>query len=102
MKLDKPKNQWAQAVYLLLENKKTGVTMVEAMKDYFHKFQTRLYEVEKGRKDKIRIKKTPVTKKNRFNHGTTFMNYKSDAPVPYLVNLVNKLNKHGVKALKAG
>lgn len=97
--LTRPKNQWAHCIHLLIEKGNSGVTMKDAMKDYFHKFQSRLLEVEKGRKDKIKIRRLPVTKKNRFGHSCTFTNYKSLAPTPYLTNLFNKLNKQGIKAI---
>lgn len=95
MQLQKPKNQYAQVVYLLIENGNRGVTMVDAMKDFFHKFGTRLLEVEKQH-PKLKIRRLPMTKKNRFGHTTTFLNYKSLSPYPYMVNLVNKLNKEGM------
>jgi hypothetical protein len=37
-RMEKPKNQYAQAVRLLIEHGSMGVTMLDAMKDYFHKF----------------------------------------------------------------
>lgn len=97
--IPKPKNQWAHTVRLLIEKGNAGVTMVDAMKDFFHKYQSRLLEVEKGREHKIRIRRLPITRKNRFGHTATFVNYKSLAPKKYLVNLLNKLNKEGNKAL---
>lgn len=96
MTLNKPKNQWAQCLYLLIENGNRGVTMVTAMKDYFHKFGTRLGELEEGRKHKLKIQRLPMTKKNRFGHTCTYTNYKSLAPKKYLINLYNKVNKMGV------
>lgn len=95
--LSKTTNQWALCIRLLIENKETGVTMVTAMKDYFHKFNTRLGEVEKGREDKLKLIRLPITKKNRFGHITTFTNYKSLASVHYLIGLHNKLCKLGGK-----
>lgn len=94
--LSKPKNQWAQAVRLLIENKSSGVTMVDACKDYFYKFQSRLGEVEEGRKEKMKVRRLPITKKNRFGHTHTFTNYKSLATMKYLVNLYQKLNNNGL------
>lgn len=96
MTLEKPKNQWAQSVRLLIENKSTGVTMADACKDFFYKFQSRLGEVEQGRKHKMKVRRLPITKKNRFGHTHTFTNYKSLAPMKYLVNLYRKLNKDGL------
>src|SRR5690348_2189023 len=96
---DAPKNQWALAVRYLIEHHKSGLSMTAPVKDYFYKFQTRLLEVEKGRKDKIKVRRLPMTAKNRFGHTMTYTNYKSLASYAYLVNLYNKLNKLGNKAL---
>jgi len=94
--LPKPKNQWALCLRLLIENKSKGVTMKTAMQDYFHKFQTRLIELEDGRKQKLRIQRLPMSSKNRFGHTCTYTNYKSLAPMPYLINLYNKVNQNGL------
>lgn len=95
MKLESPKNQWALSVRLLIDHYSEGVTMVTAMKYYFHKFQSRLLEVEQNRKDKLKIRRLPITKKNRFGHTCTFLNYKSVANKKYLLNLYSKLNRDG-------
>jgi hypothetical protein len=97
MTLNKPKNAWALCLYLLMENGNRGVTMVTAMKDNFHKFQTRLLELEEGRKHKLKIQRLPMTKKNRFGHTCTYTNYKSLAPKKYLINLYNKVNEVGAQ-----
>jgi len=44
-KIPKPKNEWALVIYLLIKHHKSGLTMVDAMKVYFHKFQSRLGEI---------------------------------------------------------
>ena len=98
-RLEKPKNQYAQCVHLLIENKNSGVTMVTAMKDYFHKFQTRLLEVEKAH-PKLQVRRIPMTTKNRFGHSCTYTNYKSVAPYQYLIHLYNLLNREGLKDKK--
>lgn len=95
MKLSKPTNQWSLVVYLLIEKYTQGITMKDAMQVYFHKFQSRLGEVEKSRKDKLKIRRLPITKKNRFGHTCTFLNYKSVANKKYLLNLYEKLNREG-------
>lgn len=98
MRLEKPKNQWALVVWLLTNHYTAGVTMLEAMKVYFHKYQTRLLELEKaGRADKLKITRLPITKKNRFGHQCTFIRYKSNASKYYLANLIKKLNRQGLK-----
>jgi hypothetical protein len=95
--LPAPTNQWAFVIYLLIENKTMGVTMVTAMKDHFHKFQTRLGELEVGRKDKLKIRRLPITQKNRFGHVHTFLNYKSVASIYYLRGLYKKINAQGMR-----
>lgn len=95
-RLEKPRNQYAQAVRLLIECGGAGATMVDAMKDYFHKFQTRLLEVEKVH-PKIQVRRLPMTTKNRFGHSCTYTNYKSVAPKQYLIHLFNLLNRQGLK-----
>lgn len=107
MKLSTPKNQYALVLRLLIENKQKGVTMVTAMKDWFHKFQTRLLELEKSmgegnvpRSQNLKIRRLPVTTKNRFGHPCTYTNYKSLAPVTYLKNLYEKVNKYGLSQPK--
>jgi len=98
-KLESPKNQWSLAIRYLIDFGAKGVTMKDVCKEYFYKFQTRLLEVEKGRKDKLKIRRLPMKGKNRFGHEMSFLNYKSLAPRPYLINLYNKINKLGVKSL---
>lgn len=95
-RLDKPKNQWALCVRLLIEKGNSGVTMADAMRDYFHKFGTRLSEVEKAH-PKLQVRRLNMTTKNRFGHNCTFKNYKSVAPKPYLIHLFNLLNRQGLK-----
>lgn len=98
--LDKPKNQWALVIWLLLENGSQGVTMAKACNDHFHKFQTRLLELEKPRKDKIKILRIWTSKENRFGHRATFYNYKSVASIHYLIGLYKKINIHGMSKQK--
>lgn len=90
------KNQYALAVYLLLENYSRGVTMVDAMRDHFHKYTNRLRDVEKLH-PKLQISRLPVQTKNRFGHSCRFLRFKSNAPKAYLVNLIGKLNREGLK-----
>lgn len=96
MQLPPPTNQYSLVLRLLIENRSTGVTMVTAMRDKFHKYQTRQLEIEKAHPT-LKIRRLPVTEKNRFGHKSTFLNYKALSPLPYLVNLYNKLNREGLK-----
>lgn len=95
-RLDSPKNQYAQAVRLLIEKNSEGVTMADACKDYFYKFQSRLGEVEKLH-PKIQVRRLNMTTTNRFGHTCTYKNYKSVAPYQYLIHLFNLLNREGLK-----
>ena len=102
--LQKPKNCYALALRLLIENKIVGVTMKDAMRDHFHKFQSRLLEVEKSlskdgnpRSLKLKIIRLPETRKNRFGHSMTYTRYRATCSINYLINLYNKINKQGLK-----
>jgi len=92
MPLQKPKNQHALAIRLLIDYGSKGVTMKDAVKDYFYKFNTRLNEVEKAH-PKLKVRRLRMNAKNRFGHSVSFLNYKSIAPTKYLINLYNVLNK---------
>jgi len=91
-----PKNQWALVIYLLLENYSRGMNMAIAMRDNFHKFQTRLLEVEIAH-PKLKIERTDVPYKNRFKHPSFYRRYKPTSHRAYLVNLLKKLNRQGTK-----
>lgn len=98
MNLEKPLNQYALVVYILIENYHKGVTMLDVMRsDKFHKFQSRLLEVQKLREHKMKMMRLRVTTKNRFGHPCSFVNYKSKASLSYLHNLLKKLNREGLK-----
>lgn len=103
MKATTPQNQWSLVVQLLIENGNRGITMKDACKVLFFKMQSRLGELEKSldhngkqRKNSLKIRRSPITQKNRFGHTMTYYNYKSLAPKSYLTNLLKKLNKHGL------
>lgn len=95
-RLDKPKNQYSMVIKLLLEYGSSGVTMLDAVKDYFWKFNTRLGEIERLH-PKLQIRRINMTTKNRFGHSCTFKNYKSVAPKQYQIHLYNLLNREGLK-----
>jgi len=92
MQLQKPVNQHSFAIRLLIDYGNKGVTMKDAVKEYFYKFNTRLNEVEKDH-PKLKIRRLRMKAKNRFGHTVNFFNYKSMANHRYLVNLYNLLNK---------
>lgn len=100
MTIQKPKNQWALAVYLLAENHRKGLTTGDAVeRDKFYKFSNRLLEVEYGRENKLKLIKVRLKFTNRFKHPGSHINYKSLASFAYLRNLVALLNREGIKAI---
>lgn len=98
MTLSKPKNQYALVVWYLIKFHGRGFSMVEPVKDFFYKYQSRLGEVEKGRKDKMKVMRLPMIAKNRFGHTMTYKHYKSLASKEYLIILYNSLNKNGINS----
>lgn len=99
VELSKPINDHALVVYYLIINYHKGITMADMCREYFYKFQSRLGEVEKGREKKMKIIRLPMVGKKRTGAECRFLNYKSVAPLKYLVNLYNYLNKPGVKTI---
>lgn len=95
-RLEKPKNQYSLVLKLLLEYGSSGVTMLDAVKDHFWKFNTRLGEIERLH-PKLQVRRINMTTKNRFGHPCTFKNYKSVAPKQYQIHLYNLLNRDGLK-----
>ena len=107
MKVEHPKTQHALVVRMLIDYQQTGFSMKEACQLLFYKLQTRIGELERSvdekgvpRKQKLMIRRLPMTGKNRFGHSMSYVQYKSLAPKSYLVNLLAKLNREGVKRPK--
>lgn len=104
MKVQMPTNEWSMVVWLLIKHQDTGFTMKDACEILFYKVQSRLGELEKSfdsdgkpRSLKLKIRRLRMKKKNRFGKPMSFLNYKSLASKKYLINLMNKLNKEGLK-----
>jgi hypothetical protein len=107
MILNKPKNTYALAIFLLVENYTQGVTMLDAMSsDRFHKFGTRLGDIDnsistttgKQRKHLLKLIRPRITVKTRFGLNTSCTRYKATCSKKYLISLYNYLNKYGLKA----
>lgn len=96
MKLDKPKNSYAFAILLLIENYIGGVNPVIYMKNNFHKFSWRIREL-KAKHPKLTYLNNTTTVKNRYGGISTFKTIVPTCPKPYLENLFRKLNKQGLK-----
>src|SRR6478752_3712525 len=96
--LERPKNQWAEALWILNDNFMGGVSMVKVLSNYnpfFYKFQSRLNEVIKEH-PKLTISKVTLTHKTRTTGKTVhYTHYTPICPKPYLINLYNQINKEG-------
>lgn len=100
MKIEKPKNDWAKTIYILLLNYMAGVSMAKVLTNHepcFYKFQTRLLEVEKAH-PKLKLIRTPKTYKSKMDGKTrSYTQYTLLSVRPYCVNLYLKLNRQGLK-----
>lgn len=98
--LQKPKNDYAKALYILMDNYMGGVSMAKVLNSYdytFYKFQTRLAEVEREH-PKLKISRTMIPYVSRLDSKKKkFMQYTIISPKPYVSNLYNKLNNEGFK-----
>ncbi len=104
MKLSKPTNDYCIVVKLLIDNYDRGVSMKEAAMIRFHKFQTRLLELEKSvskngtsRSVKLKIRRLSMKHTKPWGEKTSYMNYKPLCSKSYLYNLYEVLAKKGLK-----
>ena len=97
--LDKPKNGWAKALFILYDSFMGGTNMAKVLTRYdptFYKFQTRLLEIEKAH-PKLNISKVPIPFKSKLSgESGYFFQYTALCPRPYLLNLYNLINKKGL------
>lgn len=98
--LEKPKNDWAKAIYILHQSYMGGTNMLSVLNNYdrnFWKFQTRLSDVMKAH-PKLKVSKVPIPFKSKLtNKSGYFTQYTPISPKPYIVNLYNKINRIGLK-----
>lgn len=85
-----PINTHALTLWILIDKKNTGATVLDAMKEYHSKFSNRLGELE--REFDLQIRRLPITMKHRFGHKVTFTNYKSLLSKKELIEIYNKVN----------
>lgn len=99
-RLDKAKNDWAKALYLIILDFTGGTNMIKVLKHspFFWKFQTRVSDLAKYHSEfRSKLIKTPIpfndkiTGKDGWSTQYTFTGSKA-----YLVNLYNKINKLGL------
>ncbi len=100
MKLDKPKNDWAKALWILNENFIGGCNMTKVLTKYeptFWKFQTRLGEVIE-QYPKLRVKKTAVPFQSKITGKSGYTTFYTPLCTPtYLKTVYDLVNKFGLK-----
>lgn len=103
--LNKPKNDWAKAIYILYDAWYGGVSMAKILTQYdstFYKFQTRLGEVEKAH-PKLQISRVEVPYESKIDGKKKhYIQYTPISPRPYVINLYNIVNKQGLKTKTNG
>lgn len=99
-RLEKPKNDWAKCLYILIDSYTGGTCMLKVLQDYdrnFWKFSTRLSDLLKYHSSKLKISKTqiPFTSKLTQKQGW-YTHYCPLGEKAYMINLYNKINKEGL------
>ena len=94
--LPKPKNSYALAVLLLIENYTSGVNPAKYMKEFFHKFPWRIKELAEKHPTLTYLNNTT----EGINRCGKVCHYKTIVPtchISYLRNLYLKVNEGGSK-----
>lgn len=104
-KLDKPRNDWAKALWILHQSYMGGVNMNKVLNNFspnFWKFQTRISDICKAHpRFKEKLQKTDVPFKDKVTGKTGYTTWYTPLhPKPYILNLYNKINKEGLKTKK--
>lgn len=99
-RLEKPSNDWAKALYLIINDYSAGTNMIKVLKQspFFWKFQTRVSDLIKWHEEfREKLQKIPIkfedkiTGKEGYYFQYTYLGSKA-----YLINLYNKINKKGL------
>ncbi len=97
--LEKPKNQWAKALYILYDSWYAGVSMANILTQYdhtFYKFQSRLGELEKAHA-KLKVSRVSIPYVSKIDSKSKhYTQYTLISPKPYIVNLYNLINEKGL------
>jgi hypothetical protein len=100
-KLERPANDWARVMFILIDSYIAGVSMSKVLNNYapnFYKFQTRLSDIQRAH-PKLKISKTSIPFKNaKLNKSGYYFQYTPLSPMPYMKNLYNLLNREGLKS----
>ena len=99
-KLQRPKNSWAKALWVLNQSYMGGVNMTKVLTHYeptFWKFQTRLSDLV-AEYPKLKIQKTAVPFKSKITGKSGYTTwYTPLCPESYLTTLYNQINENGLK-----
>jgi len=99
MKLQKPKNSWSKALFILYDSFMGGVSMAKILTQYdhtFYKFQTRLLEIEEAH-PKLKISRTSIPYVSKIDEKHKhYTQYTCISPSPYVRNLYNLINEKGL------
>ena len=99
-RLERPKNDWAKALFILHHSYMGGTNMLKVLTDHdrsFWKFQTRLSDIL-SLHPKLKISKVAIPFKNKLTGKTGYYTqYTPLCPPKYLLNLYNKINREGLK-----
>jgi hypothetical protein len=96
--LDKPKNQWAKVIKILLIEYVSGTNMAAVLNNHyknFYKFSTRLGDIERNEKDFI-VNKTTVAYTDIDGKPSHYTQYNPLNTRQQLTELYEKLNKDGL------
>lgn len=98
-RLEKPTNQWAKALYILIDSYTGGVNMLSVLNDYdrnFWKFQTRVSDLLKWH-PKLQIAKSSIPFHSKLSDtGGYYTHYTIISNKEHCINLYNKINKLGL------
>ena len=98
--LERPVNDYARVMHILIDSYIAGVSMAKVLNNYapnFYKFQTRLSDIQRAH-PKLKISKTAIPfKNNKLNKSGYYFQYTPLSSMPYMKNLYNLLNKEGLK-----
>ena len=97
--LQKPKNGWAKALFILYDCYYQGVSMSKILTQYdptFYKFQTRLLEIEDAH-PKLKVSRADIPFKSKLNDEPGYYTqYTLLSPEYYVRNLYNLINEKGL------
>lgn len=99
-RLQRPKNDWCKALYILNLNYLAGVSMAKVLTHHepcFYKFNTRLGDIEKLH-PKLKILRKVISYKSKMDGKTKhYTQYELFSNGRYFRNLYNRINEHGLE-----